>query len=155
MTLIARFWHVVIDITSWLTMPMGPSQHPLGVPITQLPDDQFSALGKQHFRPPAGDPKDTDFECDYRAMPDWVSCSTADDRECWLRNSKTGERLDIHTNYEKIAPIGVVRNYTLYVTDDSIDADGQIFEDGKVFNSTYPGPWIQACWGDVSTLPST
>lgn len=26
--------------------------------------------------------------------------------------------------------------------------DGVNNTEGKVFNATYPGPWIQACWGD-------
>jgi FtsP/CotA-like multicopper oxidase with cupredoxin domain len=31
----------------------------------------------------------------------------------------------------------------------SINGDGVINPDGKVFNQSYPGPWIQACWGDT------
>jgi FtsP/CotA-like multicopper oxidase with cupredoxin domain len=30
-----------------------------------------------------------------------------------------------------------------------INGDGVINPDGKVFNQSYPGPWIQACWGDL------
>lgn len=30
-----------------------------------------------------------------------------------------------------------------------INADGVNNPDGKVFNQSYPGPWIQACWGDT------
>ena len=25
------------------------------------------------------------------------------------------------------------------------------FLEGEIFDGTFPGPWIQACWGDVST----
>ncbi|KAI8297329.1 hypothetical protein K4K59_003506 [Colletotrichum sp. SAR11_240] len=38
--------------------------------------------------------------------------------------------------------------YYLEVDEMSIDGDGVINPEGKVFNQTYPGPWIQACWGD-------
>jgi len=31
----------------------------------------------------------------------------------------------------------------------NISADGVVNPYGKVFNKTYPGPWIQACWGDM------
>lgn len=30
-----------------------------------------------------------------------------------------------------------------------IDADGVLNPFGKVFNHSYPGPWIEACWGDT------
>jgi FtsP/CotA-like multicopper oxidase with cupredoxin domain len=30
-----------------------------------------------------------------------------------------------------------------------INGDGVANPDGKVYNQTYPGPWIQACWGDL------
>jgi FtsP/CotA-like multicopper oxidase with cupredoxin domain len=30
-----------------------------------------------------------------------------------------------------------------------LNADGVVNPNGKVFNQTYPGPWIQACWGDL------
>lgn len=35
------------------------------------------------------------------------------------------------------------------VGEQTINADGVPNPDGKVFNNTYPGPWIQACWGDT------
>lgn len=31
----------------------------------------------------------------------------------------------------------------------TINGDGIPNPEGKVFNQTYPGPWIQACWGDT------
>jgi FtsP/CotA-like multicopper oxidase with cupredoxin domain len=30
-----------------------------------------------------------------------------------------------------------------------INGDGVVNPYGKVFNQQYPGPWIQACWGDL------
>lgn len=31
----------------------------------------------------------------------------------------------------------------------AINGDGVLNPDGKVFNQTYPGPWLKACWGDT------
>ena len=78
----------------------------------------------------------------------WEKCSTPEDRSCWLRNPKTGQRYDINTDYENEFPQGVTREYWLTVTNSTIVADGYPFVGATVFNETYPGPWIQACWGD-------
>lgn len=53
-----------------------------------------------------------------------------------------------------------MRDYTLVLSNRTINADGiefpygkvfsYDFPEGQVFNGTFPGPWIQACWGDVS-----
>lgn len=145
MTLIGRFWHAVVDLTTWLTMSpvaefgLHPSQHPLGL----LPGDP------PVFRPPAGNPSDHDFKCDYSRMRGWHPCSIPENRECWLRH-KDGREYNIHTDYENFAPRGITRYYTLNVTESSYNADGLPFPDAKLFNKTYPGPWLEACWGDVS-----
>ncbi|KAI9766776.1 MAG: hypothetical protein M1840_006251 [Geoglossum simile] len=77
-----------------------------------------------------------------------------------LTNTKTGEQYNITTDYENIKPPGVVRDYMLVLSNKTINADGIEFPYGKVFSydfpegenfdGTFPGPWIQACWGDVS-----
>ena len=83
-------------------------------------------------------------------MRGWYNCSTPEDGECWLRHPD-GREYNIHTDYENDAPIGIDRYYTLEVSNASINADGIAFEEAKVFDNSYPGPWIQACWGDVRT----
>ncbi|KAK7409407.1 hypothetical protein QQX98_008416 [Neonectria punicea] len=101
---------------------------------------------------PAPDGPDTpgvDFNCSYPLMgDDWKSCSTPGDRRCWLKNS-TGHRFDIETDYENHYPLGILREYYLEVDNMTINGDGIDNREGKVFNQTYPGPWIQACWGDL------
>ena len=82
-------------------------------------------------------------------MPGWYECSTPENRGCWLRHPD-GREYNILTDYENDAPIGVDRNYTLVVNDGWVNADGLNFTAAKLFNNTFPGPWIQACWGDVS-----
>ena len=85
-------------------------------------------------------------------MVGWESCSTPEDRSCWLRNPKTGQVLNISTDYEDPVnlPVGINRTYYLNLTENSRkDLDGLVFPEGKYFNNSYPGPWIEACWGDV------
>lgn len=157
MTLVSRFWHVVLRIASWMTFnsvsdwDLQSPQHPLGNPLT--PEELHNAnLDDQcpPWKPPALDPDDDEFTCDYSHMKDWCPCSIPENRECWLRNRKTGEEFNIHTNYEDFQPVGITRRYTLEITESWINADGKNFTAAKVFNGSYPGPLIQACWGDVS-----
>ena len=104
------------------------------------------------FRPPSGKPRGdgSDFYCNYTQMLDYEFCSTEENRGCWLNNTKTGHQFNISTDYESEKPEGIHRQYELNVTDDTpINADGVSFDLAKLFNRVYPGPWLQACWGDV------
>ncbi|RGP71961.1 hypothetical protein FSPOR_3076 [Fusarium sporotrichioides] len=123
----------------------SPSQHILGRPKTTV---QHAEPDFPVFNPPPVDPGDAKFVCEYPEMEGFVDCSIAENRECWLRHPD-GREFNIHTNYEKFAPIGIMRNYTLTITDESFNADGQNFAEAKLFNKKYPGPWLEACWGDV------
>jgi FtsP/CotA-like multicopper oxidase with cupredoxin domain len=51
-----------------------------------------------------------------------------------------------------LAVVNFVQKYTLVVSEQTIDGDGVPNPDGKVFNGSYPGPWIQACWGDTISV---
>ncbi|KAK4675425.1 hypothetical protein QC764_504140 [Podospora pseudoanserina] len=94
------------------------------------------------------------FRCHYPQLdPEiWESCNRANSRTCWLRMKRPDSEgriygYDIHTNYEVAAPTGVSRYYTIDV------ATGVIYPDGfpkqaLLFNGTYPGPRLEACWGD-------
>ncbi|KAK1622754.1 multicopper oxidase-domain-containing protein [Colletotrichum phormii] len=97
------------------------------------------------------------FVCDYRHMRDkgFRSCGTADDRSCWLRNPKTGEEFNITTDYEYRVPQGVKRVYHLDVTDGYVNANGLNFTEAKMFNNSWPGPLIEACWGDTVEIHVT
>jgi hypothetical protein len=118
--------------------------------VTQIPLFDSSLPRGPIFKPPGGRPNGdgSDFVCDYSNMTGWVFCSTPEDRSCWLSDGK-GNVFDINTDYESIRPNGTTRYYTLNVTDGFVNADGLPFDEAKLFNHVYPGPWIQACWGDT------
>ncbi|KAK5117615.1 hypothetical protein LTR62_005038 [Meristemomyces frigidus] len=117
------------------------------------------------FKPPTGRPSDLpggDLLCDYTKMRGFESCSTPEDRGCWLHNPTTGQQYNITTDYENVnnLPQGIDRYYTLKVSDGHINADGLDFPHGKFFwepsdpdsylpDRRYPGPCVQACWGDA------
>ena len=121
--------------------------------ILQIPSEVAPDLigGKRpkgpKFSPPGGIADD--FKCEYPQMVGWEMCSTPSDRKCWLRRTSDNAQYDVFTNYENEMPIGVTRYYELELVDGSWDADGMDFVFAKLFNNTYPGPWIQACWGDT------
>ena len=106
------------------------------------------------FAPPGGRLKGpgSDFMCDYSNMKGYTACSTSEDRSCWLRPIDPDSRdpiFDIYQDYETKTPVGVERYYELDLADATVNADGLNFTEAKIFNGTYPGPLIQACWGDV------
>ncbi|KAK4099249.1 multicopper oxidase [Parathielavia hyrcaniae] len=90
--------------------------------------------------------------CDYSnsaKLAGWRSCHTPTSRWCWLTNGT--HYIDFRTDYEDPAkvPMGTVRQYHLEVSEQPISPDGTTMEHGKIFNRMYPGPWIEACWGDI------
>ena len=150
-----KFWTSVTYVVSILTLSPVPESVDRGqVPLLSSTSGiQEDTVAGPIFKPPGGRPAGpgSDFDCDYTRMPGWSPCSTPDNRACWLKDSKTGAEYNISTNYEDTnqTPIGIHRNYTLDITDEWLNADGMNFTEAKLFNGTYPGPWIQACWGDV------
>ncbi|RYO95793.1 hypothetical protein DL765_011755 [Monosporascus sp. GIB2] len=90
----------------------------------------------------------------------WEFCNTEDSRDCWIRdpneNQPSSTQWDVRTNYEQDTPPGITREYWLEVTDNpdvSPDDFPKIL--GKYFNGAYPGPTIQACWGDQLVIHVT
>ncbi|KAI9758556.1 MAG: hypothetical protein M4579_003048 [Chaenotheca gracillima] len=141
-------WTVWAHLLNTLTgSPWDDSLSPhLQVPLT--PQHPVVQGHSPIFKPPNGDPS-SNFKCNYTAMgSDWVDCSTATDRSCWLKGPG-GAKYDLKTNYEKEFPTGRLRQYYLNITEMALSPDGVLNPDGKVFNEQYPGPWIQACWGDT------
>ncbi|KAI8292740.1 hypothetical protein K4K60_000097 [Colletotrichum sp. SAR11_57] len=81
-------------------------------------------------------------------MKGWHYCGGSEDQSCWLRNPETGEQFNITTDYEDWMPYGIDRYFTLDVADGWVNVDGLNFTEAKLFNNTFPGPLIEACWGD-------
>ncbi|PPJ50257.1 hypothetical protein CBER1_04898 [Cercospora berteroae] len=109
-----------------------------GFPIYNPPDD-------------LDDVADPTFICkypDYRKEDGWVSCNTNGNRTCWLKNTKTGQTYDIGTNYEIDGPKGVVREYYLELSESTRNPDGAGDVYVQLFNGSFPGPRLQARWGD-------
>ena len=115
-------------------------------PIGSVSDIHQPNRGGPVFSPPNGP---DDYFCDYSHMKGkgWHECSTPSNRGCWLSNGT--HEYNIHTNYESDTPTGITRKYTLDVSNKTLAPDGWFNPDGKVFNQSYPGPWIKACWGDI------
>ncbi|KAI9653651.1 MAG: hypothetical protein M1821_006998 [Bathelium mastoideum] len=104
-------------------------------PLFQHTTSTAAAPSGPIFKAPGG--VDTNFQCDYSKMVGFRSCSTPEDRSCWLTDDK-GTVFDINTDYESIWPQGIVRPYTLDVYDGVVNADGIDFPDAKLFNNRYP-----------------
>jgi hypothetical protein len=157
MGLFARLWTGFVQLINITTLsPIYLDAHgqaPLAVPNALKPAHaDIVPVDGPVFTPPGAQPDSEwqGFKCEYPDMVGWEYCGRAD-RTCWLKNPYMGQ-FDINTNYEALRPHGIVRNYTLNVTDGTWNTDGQRFNNAKLFNNTYPGPWIQACWGDVLNI---
>lgn len=102
------------------------------------------------FEPPNA-PEHAHFQCEYPELSDYEFCSAHDARRCWLKpkDPNSGKpTFDIDTNYEELFPKGITRKYVLDVTNETLYPDGCRNNETKLFNASYPGPWIEACWGD-------
>ncbi|KAI9696288.1 MAG: hypothetical protein M1820_008211 [Bogoriella megaspora] len=95
-------------------------------------------------------PPNSSITCQYPAG--WQYCGSENTRACWIKNTGNvagPSEYDINTDYENIWPTGVEREYFLTISDIPITPDGYLKPEGLVFNKTYPGPVLEACWGDT------
>ncbi|KAL9126844.1 MAG: hypothetical protein Q9217_004171 [Psora testacea] len=147
-----------------LQHPLGPSETLEALfPIHTAPPRALETISRAKasksqlepgpiFSPPNSSPN---FACDYSAMRGWKHTAGVGARNQWLEKpiseeDPTGGIYNVFTNYDLYAPVGITRKYHLNVTDQMINADGVAREEGgKVFNGQYPGPWLEACWGDT------
>ena len=136
-------WDALLLISSYNPLNgYNRNQNPLHLP-QEFPESHSSAgLSFQ--------PQNSSITCHYPAG--WTYCGSANNRSCWLKN--TGKvsgpsEYDIKTDYENTWPTGVIREYWLNVSEVAIAPDGYLKPTGLVFNNTYPGPVLEACWGDT------
>ena len=154
----SAIWTRVVAVFDVLTFSTTPHDGTAGqMPLIERPaaaeslgEKPFQQPRGPIFKPPSGEPADAEFVCEYPKMTGYKFCSTASDRGCWLQ-APGKPRIGIETDYEneRLAPVGVTRKYFLNLTDAEISPDGTLMKAAKLFNGTYPGPWIQACWGDT------
>ncbi|KAK2732340.1 hypothetical protein FQN57_002941 [Myotisia sp. PD_48] len=110
------------------------------------------ANGPSFFPPPSAD-NSAVIRCDYPEMNNWQYGGGTSKKD-WLKWVGAGRApapgvYDIETDYDAYTPKGVVRTYSMSIASGSVTLDGHPFTDAKLFNNKYPGPWIQACWGDT------
>ncbi|KAI1432537.1 multicopper oxidase-domain-containing protein [Xylaria sp. CBS 124048] len=76
---------------------------------------------------------------------DSASCNTPSTRSCWLPG------YDINTDYEVKTPPGVVRTFDWEVSehDDWTGPDGRVKSKVMLINDQFPGPTLEANWGDT------
>jgi hypothetical protein len=122
----------------------GASQHPIGSKYNGLEGGISPERHPGLFFPPGSNIPG--FQCNYSSMPGWTPCQTPTNKTCWLNNTDGSAPFDIWTDYEQYTPIGIDRYYTLEVTSGTVNIDGMNFTEAKLFNGSYPGPLIEACW---------
>lgn len=159
---IAALWTGIVYFFDFLTNSPSQPYFPDNTVDLQVPVQPVQPQATKYpiFNPP-DDLEDLPFRCeypDYAEKDGWVSCNTNVDRQCWLKNTKTGQRFDIHTDYESNGPKGIVRHYYLELAESTRNPDGFVDPDGPVdlpvqlFNNSFPGPRLQACWGDKLSI---
>jgi len=141
-----------LSMTSHVDMFHEPSQYPLS--LAPVKDHQALTAGLT-FAPPNAT---GGFKCQYPTLTGWQYCGNASNRDCWINDPNRKEGLyqyNTSTDYEDFSPPGVTREYWLNVSVKAIAPDGFLKETGIVFNNTFPGPVLQACWGDTMKVHVT
>ncbi|KAJ4301509.1 hypothetical protein N0V90_003602 [Kalmusia sp. IMI 367209] len=145
-------WNYLVCFTNFLIS--FPVERFSGGDVNQQPLFNVPARPKKVdypiFEPPNG-PELSTFKCEYPTLTDYEFCSEHKNRTCWLRPKDSDSGLpeySIGTDYENIFPKGITRKYNLTITNETMYPDGCKNSEMKVFNGQYPGPWIEACWGD-------
>jgi len=137
---------ILLKITTYVEVLGGSSQQPL--PLAPHSHDYTPSAGLTFT--PQGASKG--FTCQYPNATGWKFCNSPSDRGCWITDPNKKETIyqyNITTDYENFAPTGIIREYFLNVTLGPVSPDGYIKEVGILFNNTFPGPVLEACWGDT------
>lgn len=143
---LTRLWSLVTGLLNSLPLFSFEDyayQQPIGSIINH--DVLEAAREPPLFTPPGSNLPN--FACKYPQMKGWRDCHTKD-QTCWLEEISGPGRFDVTTDYENDGPIGIDRYYTLVVTDGWVNADGVNFTEAKLINGSFPGPLLEACWGD-------
>lgn len=140
-------WDALVQLASY-AQSSGLKFHNGQLPLT-LPHHSNNGQAVGPVFAPAG--AENGFVCDYSTMVGYTACNSASDRQCWLKpSSTTSPFYNITTNYEDLSliPKGITREYWLETSTEAIAPDGYVKPLAQIFNGSYPGPNLQACWGD-------
>ncbi|KAI1177040.1 multicopper oxidase-domain-containing protein [Nemania sp. FL0916] len=76
------------------------------------------------------------------------SCNTPSNRACWSPG------FDIFTDYEAKTPPGSIKTFNWEVTerDNWVGPDGRVKSKVMLINNQYPGPTLEANWGDTVVI---
>ncbi|KAH8204968.1 hypothetical protein TruAng_000851 [Truncatella angustata] len=142
----------VLQITQLASFTDFPTrddiQRPLFLPSELLPETvEGSCPSAQCVSPQP-------FKCSYPKLEKkgWEFCNTGTSRDCWIRDpnavNPVFSQYDILTDYENLdqVPPGILRE---------VKPDGIQKILGTYFNGSYPGPTIEACWGDQLVIHVT
>ena len=153
---IAAFLTRIVYVFDFLTgssskAKLGQGELQLPIPPTVIVQPPLPQATNYPIIIPPDDLEPNPFQCeypDYSEKDGWVACNNNTNRDCWIENTKTGQRYDITIDYENDGPRGIIRSYYLELTDSLLNADGYGDVVVQLFNGSLPGPRIQACWGD-------
>ncbi|KAM7201096.1 laccase 2 [Rhypophila sp. PSN 637] len=101
----------------------------------------------------------------YLSAREWEGCSGPENRSCWLRRRRKGPEHGLHGHGrpghrpggpfdDEHAPVGVRRYYTYNVVSKTIAPNG-VPKQAILFDGQYPGPLLEACWGDELVITVT
>ncbi|KAK1147796.1 hypothetical protein N8T08_000309 [Aspergillus melleus] len=143
--ILGRYFTAIINFFGF-PPSLGPQQEVLDPNVAAVHHD-VDALT---FIPPGVSESETEIlKCEYPDLTGYEFVSGPDNRGQWLKSlDKSKIDYNISTDYETTWPKGVVRKYHVTVDEAEVTLDGVKFPNAKVFNKQWPGPWIQACWGD-------
>ncbi|KAI1878681.1 hypothetical protein JX265_002858 [Neoarthrinium moseri] len=138
----------------------GNTQRPLDLPHQPELPSELADGSCPGIQCPTPQP----FKCSYPTLEKegWEFCNTEDSRDCWIRDPKATNPIfsqyDVLSDYENLdqVPPGITREYWLEVTtNETVKPDGVQKILGNYFNGTYPGPTLEACWGDQLVIHVT
>ena len=150
-------WSTILLFSSFSPLrDYDRNQQLLSPPHSNPHDASHDVLSPQKTFATTFQPPNSSITCQYPTG--YQYCGTTSNRTCWLK--KTGNiagasGYDINTDYEKVWPTGVVREYWLNIAETPIGPDGYLKPVGLVINNTYPGPVLEACWGDTFKIHVT
>ncbi|KAL4918819.1 multicopper oxidase [Aspergillus aurantiobrunneus] len=135
--------HYVVNILQFLGLSSLPEHDQYPLSLEDIHDIHTDNGPIPPFVPPGVDP-DNRIKCHYDMGEQWVHPDSPNERKVWLRNTVTKDEYNISTNYETTWPKGQLRKHEIVVNNDTkANWDGVDFHGAKMFNNTFPGPWIQ------------